>query len=300
MEPGSVCSDQMLSRTFSSLAPLRVTLSYVTALFVVATTLLALGPRVQDSVVSQLSTNLRNLGHGHVGTLFGSAFVTSEGQTYLLLPGLVCLLGLAELLWCSRRLVQAFVLGHVGATLIVAGVLAIEIEFRWQPISIAGASDVGLSYGAVAVLGTLTAAMPSRWRPAWISGWLTIALMMVVATWGADFTAIGHAIALMLGMGLSGRFRVGSHWTRMRLGLLTVGVAFGVLLLVGVFLPTAPVAVPAGVAAALIAQWATRRWRRPCSPPAAVPAPESRPLASQSNGRYGGLPLPLKAFWVKG
>ena len=219
---------------------MRVTVIYATALFVIATTLMALGPRVQDRVVGQLSTNLHNLGHGHFGTLLGSAFVTAEGQTYLLLPGLVCLLGLAELLWCSRRLMQAFALGHIGATLIVAAGLAAGIEFGWEPRSIADAGDVGLSYGAVAVLGALTAAIPARWRATWISGWLTVALVMVAATAGADFTAVGHCVALVLGMVLSLRFRVESHWTRVRFGLLAVAVAFGLLLLVGVALPSAP------------------------------------------------------------
>jgi hypothetical protein len=63
-------------------------------------------------------------------------------------------------------------------------------------------------------------------------------------------------------MGLSTRFRLDSQWTTVRLVLLAVGVAFGLLLLVGVSLPTAPVAVPAGGAVALIARWVARRWRR--------------------------------------
>lgn len=248
----------MSSRVFSSLAPVRVTMAYATALFVIASTLLALGPRAQDRVVGALSTNLHNLRHGHLGTLLGSAFVTAEGQTYLLLPGLVCLLALAELLWCSRRLIQAFALGHVGATLIVAAGLAAAIRFGWLPKSIAGASDVGLSYGAVAVLGTLTAAIPARWRPAWISGWVAVAGVVLVATCGADFTAVGHTVALVLGMVLSTRFPVRSDWTKLRLALLAVGVPFGLLLLVGVSLPSAPVAVPTGLAAASAAAIAVR------------------------------------------
>ncbi|MDH6193974.1 hypothetical protein M2272_000595 [Mycobacterium frederiksbergense] len=234
-------------------------MTYATTLFLVASTLLALGPRAQDRVVDHLSTNLENLGEGRFGTLLGSAFVTAEGYTYLLLPGLVCLLALAELIWCSRRLIQVFALGHVGSTLIVAAGLAAAIKIGWLPLSIAGASDVGLSYGAVAVLGTLTAAIPARWRPAWIAGWLTIGL--VVAASVSDFTAAGHAIALILGMLLSTRLHANPHWTGLRLLLLGVGAAFGLLLLVGVSLPTAPIAVPAGLATALIASWVTWLWR---------------------------------------
>jgi hypothetical protein len=250
----------MGSRMLSRLVSVRVTVAYAAALFVVATVLLALGPRVQDRVVGQLSTNLHNLAHGHLGTLLGSAFVTSEGQTYLLLPGLVCLMALAELLWRSRRLFQAFALGHVGATLIVAAGLAVAIKLGWVPFSLSRATDVGLSYGAVAVLGTLTAAIPTRWRPAWIAGWLTVALAVVAS--GADFTAVGHTVALVLGMALASRFRAAPQWTRPRLALLAVGVAFGLLMLVGVSFATAPVAIPAGIGAALIAQSVTWRRRR--------------------------------------
>lgn len=246
----------MVSRLVSSLLPLRVTTAYATALFTVATVLTALGPQVQQRAVDLLSTNLHNLGHGHLDTLLGSAFVTSEGQTYLLLPGLVCLLALAELLWCSRRLLQAFALGHVGATLIVAAGLAGSIEFGWLPRSVAGASDVGLSYGAIAVLGTLTAAIPARWRAAWVSGWLTVAVVVVAS--GAEFVATGHAVALVLGMLLSTRFRVTAQWTTPRLVLLSTAVAFALLLLVGVSPGTAPVAAPAGLAVALAMLWLAR------------------------------------------
>ncbi|MUL84713.1 MULTISPECIES: rhomboid-like protein [unclassified Mycolicibacterium] len=250
----------MLSRMFSSMVRVRVTVAYAFTLFAVASALLMLGPRAQDRAVDRLSTNLENLGQGRLGTLVGSAFVTAEGYTYLLLPGLICLLALAELIWCSRRLIQTFVVGHVGATLIVAAGLAAAIEFGWLPVSIARASDVGLSYGAVAVLGALTAAIPTRWRPAWIGGWLTVAL--VIATSASDFAATGHTVALILGMLLSVRFSTDSQWTRGKLLLLAAGIAFGLLLLVGVSLPMAPIAVPAGLAVAVAASWAVWIWRR--------------------------------------
>ncbi len=245
----------MVSRLFAPLWQVRITVAYASVLFVIASLLVALGPRAQNRVVAQWSTNLHNLAEGRLGTLLASAFVTGEGQTYLLLPGLVCLLALAELMWRSRRLVQVFLIGHVGATLIVAAGLAFAIKIGWVPIAVSHADDVGLSYGAVAVLGTLTAAIPGRWRPSWTAGWLTVAA--VVAVLGGGFTAVGHAVALLLGLALSVRLRrafpAGPCWTVYRGVLLAVGAAFGLLLLVGVALPTAVVAVPAGVVAALVA-----------------------------------------------
>src|SRR4029077_702246 len=85
------------------------------------------------------------------------------------------------------------------------------------PISVAHASDVGISYGAAAILGALTTVIPPRWRPVWIGWWLGTAL---VAASGADCTAVGHLLALMLGMGLSRRLGSTTGWTVTRVALL--------------------------------------------------------------------------------
>lgn len=251
---------------FSSLVPVRVTLAYALMLVLVATTLLALGPGAQDLVVSRMSTNLHNLAQGHLGTLLGSAFVTTTGgEVYVVLPGLVCLLALAELLWQGRRLVLAFALGHIGATLVVAAGLAAAIRFGWLPISVTRANDVGISYGAAAVLGALTAAIPARWRPAWIGWWLAIALLAAAS--GEDFTPAGHTIALALGMLLSTRFRSAGHWTPLRLVLLAGGAAFGYLFLTELSLMMAPVAGLAGVLIALGARWVVQAMAKSANTP---------------------------------
>lgn len=167
--------------------------------------------------------SLHNLEHGHLETAVGSAFVAAEGPIWVWLPVLVCLLALAELLWHSGRLIVTFTLGHIGATLIVAVELTAAIQFGWLPVSVAHASDVGISYGAAAVLGALTAAIPPRCRPAWIGWWLAIGLLVV---WlGDHFTNTGHFVALTLGMLLSVRFRSVVRWTRVRFALLAVGGA---------------------------------------------------------------------------
>ena len=198
-----------------------------------------------------MSTNLHNLAHGHLSTLVGSAFVSDEGPVYVWLPGLVCLLALGELIWRSRGLLIAFAVGHIGATLIVAIGLVAAGAAGWLPFSVARASDVGVSYGAVCVLGALTASIPPRWRLTWIGWWLGIA---TAAAAGADFTAVGHILALLLGIGLSFRLPVMVRWTPTRVVLLSVGVAFGYLMLSGPF-----VAAPtAGVAGALIALLGSR------------------------------------------
>ena len=214
---------------FARLARVRVTVGYTIALVAVATALVKLDPVVQDRVIQHASTNLHNLRHGHFGTLLGSAFVIDGEPVLFWLPGLVCLLGLGELMWRSGRLLVAFAVGHVGATLIVAAGLAVAVSYSWLPTTVARATDVGTSYGATAVLGAFTPAIPRRWRPIWIGWWLAVAGAVVGV--GTDFTGVGHLLALMLGMVVATCFGVPQRWTWPLVVLLAIAATFELLVL---------------------------------------------------------------------
>src|SRR5690348_10745184 len=123
----------MVSGFVGRLAQVRVTAGYAVIVSSVTVALLRLGPQVHDRVIRHASTNLHNLSHGHLGTLLGSAFVVDAGPIYFWLPGLVCLMALAELLWGSGRLLLAFGIGHVGATLLVAIGLVTAVSYGWLP-----------------------------------------------------------------------------------------------------------------------------------------------------------------------
>jgi hypothetical protein len=264
----------MVSAMLSGLARVRVTVTYAVILICVTSTLSVLGPSTADRVIRHASTNLHNLNHGHLGTLLGSAFVVDAGAPYVWLPGLVCLMGLAELLWQSRRLALAFAIGHVGATLLVAAGLIVALKLGWLPASITRAADVGMSYGATAVLGTLTAAVPTRWRPIWIGWWLAVGSAVVWVD--RDFTDVGHAVALVLGMLVATRFGTPGRWTAPRVVLLGVGSAFGFLVLANTGLSML-VATICGVAGALLG--AVLAWR-PWAVPRDLEAPA--PMAAES------------------
>ena len=150
----------MIDVILSRVARVRFTVGYVAILTAVSFAILSVGPHTRELVIQHASTNLHNLAHGRLGTLLGSAFVVDAGPVYFWMPFLTCLLVLAELHLRSIRLMVAFVIGHIGATLVVVGALAAAVEFGWLPMSITRASDVGMSYGALAVLGALTAAIP--------------------------------------------------------------------------------------------------------------------------------------------
>jgi len=247
----------MVSATLSRLARLRVTLGYTALLVAVATALLMLGPHVRDKVIRLASTNLHNLSDGRVGTLIGSAFVTESDRIFIWLPGLVALLSLAELIWRSGRLLVAFLVGHIGATLLVAAGLAAALGVGLLSRSVSYLSDVGMSYGAVAVLGTLTPAIPMRWRGAWTGWWVAVAVSAAVIS-GGDFTNVGHAVALMLGMVVGGRFGRPARWTTARYILLAVAAVFCYMIMANTEAAVLPT-IGLGVLGALVAGRINRR-----------------------------------------
>ncbi|WP_123027868.1 rhomboid-like protein [Mycolicibacterium stellerae] len=246
----------MLFGLLRALARIRVTVAYAAILTGVTSVLMALGPRVQTRVISHASTNLHNLSHGHLGTLLFSAFVIEAGPIYVWLPGLMCLLAVAELMWRSRRLVVAFAAGHIGATLLVAVGLTAAVELGWLTTDVTRATDVGMSYGASAVLGALSGAIPRRLRPAWTGWWLAVAAAVVAVN--RDFTDVGHAVALVLGILVSTRFGRAAEWTPVRCLLLVVAAAFGFLMLAN-NTPTLVAASGLGLVGAVLSEAAVGR-----------------------------------------
>lgn len=187
-----------LRRIGSALWSVRVTTIYACLIIAASIGLSQLSDSAQDRFLLLASTNLHNLLHGHVGTLVVSAFVTDGGATWLWLPGLVCLLAVAEIVWRSRKLFALFALGHVGATLLVATGLFFAVRHGAVPISVVRAEDVGVSYGAAAVIGALTWALPTTYRAPWASMWFAVTGVAVVIE--HDFTAVGHLTAVTIGM----------------------------------------------------------------------------------------------------
>lgn len=218
--------EAVFEAVWSHVGRVRITLLYAVSLTVVAVLLLMVGPAAQSEVIRGVSTNLRNLGEGRIETLIGSAFVNVDGPIYLWLPGFMAMLALGELLWQSRRMVAAFLIGHLGATLIVAVGLAAGVAGGVLSTAVVDAADVGMSYGAVGVLGTYTAALPAKWRPAWVGWWLAVGAASAALS-GGDFTNTGHAVALIIGMVVGPRFGRPAPWTTARWGLLGIAVVFG-------------------------------------------------------------------------
>lgn len=245
----------MVFGILARLARLRVTVIYAGAVATVTVALLMLGPDVQDRVIRCASTNLHNLGRGHVDTLLVSAFIVDAGHIYVWLPGLVCLLAVCETMFCSTRLIVAFAVGHLGTTLVVAAGLTVALKVDLTAATVTRATDVGMSYGAIGVLGGLTTAIPRRWRPVWAGWWLGVALASALIV--RDFTEIGHGVTLLLGMAVSTLFGQPGPWTPFRCLMLAVAMAFGFLVLASTV-----AAVVAGAALGVLGAMISMRWVR--------------------------------------
>lgn len=222
--------------------PVPVTVGYVAILLALGTTLSNQSELRQSTILLRLSTNLHNLLHGHIGTLLGSAFVTGDSSALGIVPLLACLLALAEMRFGSLRMLATFLAGHVGATLIVAAGLFIAVQAEWMSASVALAQDVGVSYGAMALIGTFAVVLPPAWRLPWAQWWLALGIVGVIL--GQTFTNVGHLIALVIGLllayltantallgGQLGQAQT-RRLSRLERGLLLVGTAIGICFLI--------------------------------------------------------------------
>ncbi|SDZ46524.1 hypothetical protein SAMN05421504_1208 [Amycolatopsis xylanica] len=171
----------------------------------------ALSPDRADGVHRWVSTNLENLGTHPVGSLIGSLlFVNGTLTRFWTLEfiGTVITLGIG-VGWALARLERrhgpirafgAFLLGHVGATLLIAPFIAYAIHHGWYPDTVRTGLDYGISYGAQTALAAATVDLPKRARVFWTL--FALAWPLGGAEFVGpvpDFNTIGHLVAAALG-----------------------------------------------------------------------------------------------------
>ncbi len=173
-----------------------------TAIVVVLAVVLALGPQhFHDAVVQQCSTNLDNLRLHPVWVLGASLFVVTS------VPGLwqiLIILGVyaAAQRWVGRSAtVFVALVGHVGATLLVAVMLASGIARGRVSDDVRHATDVGYSYALACTAAFVCSQVPARWRSYYV-GFLVLDFGIPVL-FSPSFTDVGHASALLIGFGLA-------------------------------------------------------------------------------------------------
>jgi len=166
-----------------------------------------------DRLGPVVSTNLHNLGADPVGALAGSALVFDgtltpsfslgfAGTLITLGGGVILALAYLERRYGAGRAFGVFAAGHVGATLLTAGVIETALARGWYPPEIRHASDFGISYGAQAAMAAAALRLRHRaWRLPALAA--VFAWPLGGAGWSGplpDFTTVGHLLAAAIGV----------------------------------------------------------------------------------------------------
>lgn len=175
--------------------------AYAAVVVLVGVGVLLLPPRVADQLVLDSSTNLANLREHPLPVLAASAFVVAPVWGLWIVPVLLVVYGAAQRWLGVAATVVAAVLGHVGATLFVAVLLAAGLTHGRLDPAVAHAQDVGVSYGLVAVAGLLIARVPAGRRRWHVS--LLLAYCLAPAAVEPSFADIGHLTAAVIGLALA-------------------------------------------------------------------------------------------------
>jgi hypothetical protein len=98
----------------------------------------------------------------------------------------------------TRWVVAIFASGHVGATLLTEGSVALGVHYGMLPSTATSRLDVGVSYGLAAMLGAAAGLLPRPVRTIGVAaGWAYLGWPLAT---GLDMTSWGHIIALGIGI----------------------------------------------------------------------------------------------------
>jgi hypothetical protein len=178
-----------------------IALGYAAIVIVIAIVLAVVPDQTHDRLILQSSTNLANLRERPLLVLIASAFVVSSLASLWQIPFLLLLYAAAQRWVGPAGTIFAAALGHIGATLFVATLLASGIAHGWLQRSIARTSDVGVSYGLACLAAFLVMQVPRHWRLPYV----VVVLVYFVSPllFDPNFTSVGHTTALAIGFGLA-------------------------------------------------------------------------------------------------
>jgi hypothetical protein len=164
-----------------------------------AIVLAVLPDHLHREILLRCSTNLTNLHHRPVFVLVSSAFVISSAWGLYQMPFLVLAYGAAQR-WVGRlATVGVALLGHIGSTLVVAGVLSHVAADGPMARSAQHAVDVGVSYAGVCLAAFVVSRVPRLLRPAYVLGLVAYFAGPVLVE--PTFTDLGHTCSLVFGFG---------------------------------------------------------------------------------------------------
>jgi hypothetical protein len=175
------------------------TFTYAGIIAVTTWVVAGLSTRESDLLLRSQSTNLHNLHRHPLTVLFRSAFWSGGTAALPVIAMLAVVLAPAEVWLGTGRLILAFAVGHLGATLITA--VALSNGYFGSPGSpgVARTIDVGVSYGVLCVAGLLTYRLPLPLRLPYAVGLLTT-VGLFAFVFGRTFTDFGHVVSVLIGL----------------------------------------------------------------------------------------------------
>jgi hypothetical protein len=144
------------------------------------------------------STNLHELAAQPVRVLFAS-LLWLDGIWWWPYCLAFCVIVVPAERWLgSLRWLAVGLLAHILATYAGEGVLYWAIEHAQVSPALIDAKDVGVSYFVAGIIGVLTYRFVRPWRWIYLAG--VIATFGILLALNPDFTAIGHAFGVLVGL----------------------------------------------------------------------------------------------------
>ncbi len=193
-----VTTAEIVSRTKQLVCDAPFSLTYA-AVIIATSSVRLVAPQIGQRLDADLSTNIANLDDHPMRSLLGSALVVDGSAPLNLIFGITPMV-VAERRIGPRATAIMFTAGHVGASLITSVTIRRGIRSGYYPPEVATATDIGLSYGALAVrFAAIGALRPGRSQLRDLGRAAT--LLGVTSPWRMprDFTATGHVIAAAIG-----------------------------------------------------------------------------------------------------
>ncbi|MFD7553134.1 MULTISPECIES: rhomboid-like protein [unclassified Streptomyces] len=171
-------------------------------LLIIAVTsiVVAIAPdRVEHVLLHRNSSNIHQLVKYPIRALLSSAFWIEDPASLALYAVLFEVFHAPVERWLGTlRWLAIVATAHVVATLISQKVLLTAIQAHEAPRSMTHVVDIGVSYGLAASVGVLTYRIPSPWRWFYLAG--AVAFFGIPLVTGGNFTDLGHAISLAVGL----------------------------------------------------------------------------------------------------